>query len=166
MGGAVNMLISGAQTVAKIDEIGKTAQFQLNQDQRNIQLSQYASEDATNRGATAAGLARGEASKLSAEQKVAYVNSGVDSSIGTAANVQAGTAAGGEYDAMVASNNAAREAWGHDQVTANLKTQKDINIQKANNEITSTILGGLASGVQAANSGGGGKYSGSGGGEG
>lgn len=149
MSGGVNMLISGAQTAAKIDEIGKTAQFQLNEDQRNIQLSEYASADALARGGTAAGLARADASKVAAEQKVAYANSGVDASMGTAANVQAATVAGGEYDAMVASNNAARESWGHDQVTARLKTQKDINIGKANNEINATILGGLAAGAKA-----------------
>lgn len=82
-----------------------------------------AAADSLHRGGTAAGLARMDASKLSAEQNVAYANSGVDASTGTAADVQASTNALGEYNAQVIANNAAREAWGH-KATAQSVTLK------------------------------------------
>lgn len=56
---------------------------------------------------------RTQSSTTLAKQKVAYANSGVDSTVGTPASVQANTAAQGEVDIQTAKNNAALEVWGY-----------------------------------------------------
>ncbi len=152
--GALNMLVSGAKTLTAVDAAGKEAAFNLNQDQANIRLSQYASQDALQRGGAAEGAARTEGSKLVAEQGLAYSNSGVDASVGTAADVQTYTSARAETNALALKNNAIREAWGHDKTTASLVRQKDVNINRANSQLTSTILGGLSDGASGALKGG------------
>ncbi len=152
--GALNMLATGAKTAATLDAQGKEAAFNLNQDQENIQLSKYAEQDAAARGSAAVGKARMAGSQAAAEQGFLYANSGVDATVGTAADVQAATAAQGELNALTVQNNAAREVWGHQKTTASLRRQKDINLQRANSQQTATILGGLADGAGGALKGG------------
>ena len=86
-------------------------------------VSRYAALDAGARGALAAGLARQQGTKLGAKQRVAFSNSGVDATVGTAADVIAETAMLTELDANTIRNNAAREAWGHKR-TADKQTQE------------------------------------------
>ncbi len=146
---AISMIASGVKTLTQVNSIGRETQFQLNEDQANIRLSQYAEEDAKARGGLAAGEARMEGSQLAATQGFLYANSGVDATVGTAANVQAATAALAEKDALTIKNNAAREAWGHAKTTKKLKTQMNMNLGRANDRMTATILGGLADGASA-----------------
>lgn len=148
--GALNVLASGAKTIAAVDSIGKETQYQLNDDQENIALSQYAEQDAIARGKQTEEQVRLEGGQLAAKQSFLYANSGVDNTVGTAANVVAGTAAQTEKDALTARNNAAREAWGQTRTTSKLKRQKDINLQRSSDKINATILGGLADGASSA----------------
>ncbi len=97
----------------------------------NVQIAQGAQADALRRGGVDAGKIRQKGSRIAEEQKVAYANSGVDSSVGTAANVQADTAAISELDAQTAKNNAAREAWGFGMKAEQLQGERTLNRKRA-----------------------------------
>lgn len=94
--------------------IGEKQEFDANQLEmrQNATLAERAAADAMQRGYQEAGRARMAGSQLVAEQKVAAAASGVDPTVGTPAQVSAGTAAIAEIDARTLENNAAREAWG------------------------------------------------------
>lgn len=147
--GALNVVTSGAKTLTQVNAIGQEANFQLQEDQENILLSKQAQADAVARGAAAEGEVRQEGSQLAATQAFLYANSGIDASTGTAANVVASTRALAEKDALTVRNNAAREAWGHAKTTTKLRRQKDVNLARSGEQMTSTILGGLAEGVSS-----------------
>lgn len=110
----------------------------------------HGAADALQRGAIESGRLRSMGSDMIARQQVGYANSGVDPTIGTAANVQAGTAAAAELDAQTAKNNAAAEAWGFDQHRAQaydqLKAKNDESIRKG----VGSILGGGGQMLQSA----------------
>ncbi len=146
----ISTIMSGVKTLTQVNAIGKEAQFQLQEDQENIQLSQYAEDDARQRGVQGAAEAREDGSRLARTQAFLYANSGVDASVGTAANVQASTLATSEIDALTIQNNAAREAWGQARVTKRLRAQKDMNLNRSGERLNATIIGGLADGVSSA----------------
>lgn len=84
--------------------------------------------DALRRGALAAGLQRMKGSQVVARQRVGYAASGVDSTVGTPADVASGTEAFNEFDALTIENNAAREALGHKRTVQQLdQKQKQFN---------------------------------------
>lgn len=101
-------------------------------------------QGARDKGAYETGKLRILNSRVVADQKVAYTNSGVDATSGTAANVQANTAALGEYDAQQAAITAAREVYGYKE--GKKQSEQDYWARKTNIEakgLTST-LGGFA----------------------
>lgn len=106
---------------AALSVIGMSRSLSANQDETeaaqaealaNAEMADAAAADATMRGGQAAGRQRMEGSQLVEAQRVAYAASGVDTTVGTPANVMADTAAMSELDAKIIENNAAREAWG------------------------------------------------------
>ena len=145
--GALNVITSGAKTATQVNAIGQEAGFKLKEDQENILLSKYAEQDAVARGAAAEGEVRQAGTQLADEQAFLYANSGIDASVGTAANVVAATRAQTEKNALTVRNNAAREAWGHAKTTEAKKRQKDVNLSRSGEQMNSTIIGGLADGV-------------------
>jgi hypothetical protein len=109
----------------------------------NKRLADAAAADALARGYREAGLARMAGSQNLAQQKVAAAASGVDPTVGTPAQVSAGSAALSALDAAVLENNAAREAWG-------FRTQGERFSQAAERERqmlparqATTVLGGF-----------------------
>lgn len=78
----------------------------------NAQIAERAAADALNRGEKDAGKVRTQADQVVGEQRAQYAEGGAVVSSGTAADVQAATQAQGSLEALVAKNNAAREAWG------------------------------------------------------
>lgn len=117
---------------------GQAIQQQANDAQMTMNAEEYriasigeeqAATDTLQRGATAASLARMKGSQTAAKQGVAYAASGVDQSTGTAAAVQTSTNALGEYDALIASNNATREALGHKAMAGQLSRKAVREIQ-------------------------------------
>lgn len=88
------------------------------------------SVDALRRGSIAAGFQRMQGSALVAKQRVAYSNSGVDATVGTPADVAAGSLAFNEFDALTLENNAAREALGHKRTIDNLEQQRLLAYRK------------------------------------
>lgn len=91
----------------------KAGQDNAGRERANARLAAKAAADALQRGEQAAGRARYATSRRVAAQRTAYARSGVDANAGTAADVQAETAAIGEYEAQLEKNNAYREAMGY-----------------------------------------------------
>jgi|SRR5262245_31935223 len=98
--------------------------------------------DALQRGAVDTGRLREQGGELINRQKVAYANSGVDPTVGTAANVQAGTAAQVELDAQTIKNNAAAEAWGFEQHRKATFIEEESKVGANQRRTVGTILGG------------------------
>lgn len=114
----------------------------------NTGMAIEAATDAHNRGAEEAGRQRVQGAQLVARQKVAYANSGVDSSVGTAAAVQSSTQQLSEVDAKTIENNATREAWGYRKHGLKFQQQAELDRVRRGNERGGkilTTLGGLAS---------------------
>lgn len=88
------------------------SRFEQQQARENATLADRAAADALQRGGLEAGKVRVQGGQLAAQQQAAYAASGVDPTVGTAANVSADSRAMAELDARTAENNAAREAWG------------------------------------------------------
>lgn len=109
----------------------------------NQKLALTAAADAEARGGADAAKARTQGSKLIEEQKVAYANSGVDPTTGTAANVMADTRAMSELDAQTLKNNAAREAWGFKRYGLKYGEQAGLEAQRTSNRNTATVLTGV-----------------------
>ena len=137
MGGVWGAIIQGVLGVDSSIVEGQAAKRQAD---RNTAQAHEASVDATNRGVLEAGGARMGASAMAARQAVAYSASGVDETVGTAANVQSATKAAGELEALTAENNAAREAWGYKKHGMDFQTQAGIDASRRNREIFGTIL--------------------------
>lgn len=117
------------------------------QAEANKKLADDAAADALQRGAKEAGAVRMAGSELAAAQALAFTNSGVDASVGTAASVQSGTRARANLDALTAANNAAREAWGYKKHGLAFEAQAGINASRRNRELAGTVLGSIGSGV-------------------
>lgn len=79
-----------------------------------------------------------------AKQKVAYANSGVDPTTGTAAAVQSDTAAMNELDVQTAKNNAAREAWGFKLQREQSKKNLETKLGNIKREMTGSMVTGIA----------------------
>lgn len=102
-------LIGLGLSLAGQAEESKGAQSQAKENER---LAKLAAADALQRGGREAGYTRMAGAQLLSEQKVAAAVSGADPTVGTPAQVQAGSRALVELEARTQENNAAREAWG------------------------------------------------------
>lgn len=151
--GPLNVIASGVKTATQVNAIGQQAQFQLAEDQENVLLAKHAQQDAVARGAEAEAATRLEGTQLADKQAFLYANSGIDASVGTAANVVNATRVESERNALVVRNNAAREAWGHGKTVTKLKRQKDVNLARSGEQVNSTILGGIADAASAGSKG-------------
>lgn len=129
--------IQGVLGVDSSIQEGKAAKKQAD---KNTELANAAATDALQRGAQEAGAQRMAGSELAARQMVAFANSGVDATVGTAANVQAGTKARAELDALTAENNAAREAFGYKKHGLDFQTQAGLDASRRGREIAGTVL--------------------------
>ncbi len=113
----------------------------------NTALANEAASDALIRGASDAAGYRTTGTQVAAKQMVAFSNSGVDATVGTAANVQDSTRARAELEALTVENNAAREAWGYKKHGLAFQTQAGINSGRRNREIAGTVLGTIGQGM-------------------
>lgn len=96
-------------------------------DENKLQLTKAAlrsdalAVDSLRRGSFLGGLQRMEGSRTIARQQVAYEASGVDSTVGTPAQMAGATRLVSELDAQTLQNNAAREALGHTTTADNYR---------------------------------------------
>jgi hypothetical protein len=119
----------------------QATQWKVAQDQVNQQLQQQQAASVLQRGALAAGMAQMQGSQVQGKAAAAFGASGVAGGVGSAAAVQGATGAMANLDAMTASNNAARQAWGY-QVTANqYGAQAGIDKQNGQDQEIATALG-------------------------
>ncbi len=102
-------LASGAFSAYQANEQGKYQEAVAN---RNAKMQENQATDARARGVVAGEEQRDRARQMGAQQATALAGSGLDISSGTSLDLFAETATLGEYDAQVAENNAAREAFG------------------------------------------------------
>lgn len=113
----------------------------------NATMAREAAADATARGNQEAGRTRIKASQLIGAQKTAYAASGVDSTVGTAADVQASTRMVSELDAKTIENNAAREAWGFRKQGSRFTGEAARIRTRGDAKIAGTLLGALGGGI-------------------
>jgi hypothetical protein len=132
-------MVSGVN--AAYDESQAQARARVEADD-NTHMALEAAGDAIARGNVQAGQARMRGSRLEAQQRMAYVASGVDPTVGTPTQVASDTAAISELDARTAENNAAAEAWGFRMHGVKFTQQAGIDAARSNAKQTSSILGG------------------------
>lgn len=141
--GWIGAILGGVGMINDIDANAKEAQAKQKEIADNKLLAYSAATDAEVRGGKEAGQTRSAASQLIAQQKVAYANSGIDPTVGTAADVMADTRAMSELDAQTLKNNAAREAWGFRRHGLKYGQQAGLEAARASNKQAGTVLGGL-----------------------
>lgn len=137
------------QGVMGVDSAIQGGMADKKQADANTKLANDAAADSLIRASRDAGAVRSAGSQVAAQQFVAFTNSGVDASVGTAANVIASTDAQSELAALTVENNAAREAWGYKKHGIAFQTQAGINSARTNREIAGTALGALGQGMSA-----------------
>lgn len=115
----------------------------------NTKMANDAASDALRRGVGEAGEYRAAGGQVASSQFVAFTNSGVDATVGTAANVIGATRAKAELEALTIENNAAREAWGYKKHGIAFQTQAGLNSSRRNREIAGTVLGSVGNGMSA-----------------
>lgn len=137
-------MISGVSSMALGIENGtQTANASDTSWNLTSDTSARAVQQAQELGEFNAAKARTQGTQTIAAQKTAYAAGGVDEKTGTAAQVEANTAATSEQNAQVALNNAARQVWG-------LKQQRAVdyaNYQSAQGAAERTATGQTISGA-------------------
>jgi hypothetical protein len=110
----------------------------------NAQVAEMQAKDALTRGREAENTLARDTRGLLGTQRTILAASGVDVASGTARQIQDETETLGEYDRLIITNNAQREAWGY-------RTQGAMNLAAAKNEAQayrsasrSTLLTGAA----------------------
>jgi hypothetical protein len=109
VGGIIQGLSTAGFGIMQASEDAQTAYEQWSANDRTLA---YNAHLAALRGAREAGRLRMLGAYANETQKVGYAASNVDPTSGTAAAVQADSAALTELDAQTVKNNAARDAWG------------------------------------------------------
>lgn len=124
------------------------ADLNLNAARTNYQRETFQADQAINmaqeKGAFDSGKTRIQGAQVTAEQKTAYANSGVDATRGTAAQVQGNTAALNELDAQMQSINAAREVWGYKMARKQAADEWQTAQATSNAAHTGAVLGGMS----------------------
>lgn len=98
--------------------------------------------DTLQRGAVETGRQRSVGSATAAQQRTAYAASGVDPTVGTAAQVQANTQGAAEIDAQTIKNNAAAEAWGFEQAKQRTFQEQRAKYEAQDRKLAGSLLGG------------------------
>lgn len=144
MGGAA-LVTSALSAPLNLLGTGINLANENNDTAENVKLAHAAAADAIARGNADAARARMQATQMIARQKVAFASSGVDASVGTAAEAGASTRMFSELDAQTLKNNAAREAWGFKKQAAAMERQQDLRNRGGMVSAGGTALGGIGS---------------------
>lgn len=113
-----------------------------NSDMANAQagIAEQSGRDALTRGAADANASLQQANKAASSQRVAMAAGGVDVGSGTALDVLSDTASAGAFDAAIAKNNAAREAYGYQVQAAMSRAEAKQARRQGNMAAVSTIM--------------------------
>ena len=121
---------------------------------QNAAYLNRAANDARYRGVIDADTQRVQTQNLIGTQRAAMAGNGGVVDEGSNAILQQDVAQYGELDAMIISNNAAREAYGYEvQATSNLANASTLK-KNAKTGLVSSLLGGVVGGLGSAYSGG------------
>jgi len=142
MGGISEMISGAAQFGMAIQEGGELQAAADKQRQRELDAANVGIDQAVSKGARVEGQVRAAGGGLQARQRMAYTNSGVDSGVGTAAQVQANTAMQTELDAQTAKNNAALEVWGFKQQKQQTRAEHQARTDEIRRKGTASMVGG------------------------
>lgn len=142
MGATAAQGIIGAQ---QANAQGKYQQAVANQ---NARAQERQASDARARGVIAGEEQRDRARMIGSRQATGLAASGLDISSGSSLDLFAETATLGEYDAQVAENNAAREAYGYQTRASESRASGRNARQAGRNQAFSTLL---TSGARSAN---------------
>lgn len=121
---------------------GQYQSGKFNADMANAQagIAEQSSRDALGRGAADANASLQQAAKAASSQRAAMAAGGVDVGSGTALDVLADTASAGAFDAAIAKNNAAREAYGYQVQAAMSRAEAKQARRQGNMGAVSSIL--------------------------
>lgn len=133
---------------------GQQQAGQLNTQAKELQLNaaylNSAANDARARGIIDADASRVQTQQLIGSQRAAQAASGGVVDYGSNALLQQDAAQYGELDALIISNNAAREAYGYDvQAQGNVRNAKTLR-GNAKTGMISSLVGGVAQGLGGA----------------
>lgn len=140
MGSLVGGITQMATGIQQANDAEKTSAIQRNQVKQQADI---AIDQARQQGAYTSGKVLVQGAQLAGQQKMAYANSGVDVTRGTAANVQANSAALNQLDAQQASINAAKQVWGYEEQKKFADQDYATRSQNINTQEGGAILGGM-----------------------
>lgn len=107
------MGLSAAQAMQQSAAQKSAGEFNAAQYETNAKLASMQAQDAIQRGDIEANRKMMETRRMIGAQRAGYAAQGVDVAGGSAADVQADTAAIGALDAQTIRTNALKEAWGY-----------------------------------------------------
>lgn len=143
MGGGLGDVIGGVMQMfdgeAAAEQVANRQQYERERKQAAVAL-----QGAREKGAYEQGRQRILAERTLREQNVAYANSGIDATSGTAANVQANSAGLAELDSQTLAINAAREAWGIIETKRQSDDEFRNRYEASTRKQTGAILGGFS----------------------
>lgn len=131
------MAVAGAMSAYSQQQTGK---FNNAMAEQNAKIQTQAAEDAAGRGAIEANAAKQNAAQVAGSQRAAMAAGGVDVGSGSSLDLLSDTARGGELDALIARNNAARESYGLQVSAADSLARGRMARQQGNMGAVSTIL--------------------------
>lgn len=146
----MGLAATGIGTYLNVKAAGDATAARVRADQLNAGLADAQGANALQLGTWQAGRIRQRAGEIAAAQRAGYASSGVDESVGSAAQVQAGTRAQGALDALMAQNNAARQAWGYKVTSQQYRNQAQADDISGRYAQTGALLGGLGQAEQQA----------------
>jgi multidrug efflux pump subunit AcrA (membrane-fusion protein) len=116
----------------------------------NAQLAEYQAADAIVRGQTTENNVRQKTAQLKGTQRASFAARGIDMGSGSALDILTSTDYMGERDALLARDNAGREAWGHTVEATNYTNKANAatwrgNAQSPFMDAASTLLTGAGS---------------------
>jgi hypothetical protein len=124
--------------------------YQKRQAELNAGMGEFQAEEAIRRGDEDAKAMGKKTKQVIGSQRAALAAQGIEVDSGTAAEIQADTAAIGAVDAQTIKNNAWREAWGFRAQATVTRGQGNMALMAANNQAKSTLITG---GLQALSAG-------------
>lgn len=144
--GAASLASTAAGTYAQSGAIRGQASYEAQQLNANARLANLQAARSEQLGQRAATRQMQATRGLIGSQRASLAAQGIDISSGSAADIQADTAALGALDAQMLANNARLEAMGYRQQASSLQGQARMTKLGARNAARNTILSG---GLQA-----------------
>lgn len=136
--------VSIGSTVLRTKAQADAANAEAERDEYNASLTDRAAADATARGEVSAGRAKMQAGAQVGAQKTSYAAAGVSTTSGSALDVMSDTAALGALDASIATNNAAREAFGFKGQALNFRMAAVAARKRASAAVVNGVLSGIS----------------------